>query len=161
MIEQGDSRVHYGFDKSVLEHRAKHDRLVDDLIRHGSRTVAVRVVVEGCQQFVDMLRDEGVLEAYAAVEKAIRLIASQSGAKAMDLSEAKGASCQDPNTRAMMIIRYIRWYEACEGKYYAPSMIRKMIVDGVSLNQLDAASKFRHGTSKKNVINCLNLWQHA
>lgn len=158
MIDEGDSRLHYGMNKDVLDHRTKHDRVADDLVRVGNRTVAIRCVVWPDAKLRDNLQEMLLWGPLEAIQKALEIRAGALMARARDYAEPRGTGVGGGYEPAKLMIRYDEWYDRCKIKHFAPLMVREMIVEGLSLRTLDARHHFMTGTARKNLINCLREW---
>lgn len=160
MINDGDSRLHYGMDAQVLKLRAAHENLMMETIKLGTRSINARVVVVPTRRVVAELEEHGLWGAYKSIYRAIKSQYGEVGVKSADPSRVGGGydSIEDI---ALRVTKYGIWVELCKRKYKSPMMVRNFIVDGWNFEQIEAAYKFRHGAAKKNLFECLALWSEV
>ena len=156
MINEGDSRLHMGMDSGVLQQRAKHDMLSIEEVRMGARKRPMRVVVVPSRRIVEHLEQDGLWGAYKSIARALEIETSGLGLKIQNMeSVGRGHGRSDDG---LLFMRYMRWVDLCRGRHYSPLMIRKMVLEGMTFEQLDKAFQFRNGTAKQNLWQCLPLW---
>lgn len=157
-MKDGDSRVQYGY--ANLKERAQHDMVVVENVRHGTRTIAARIVVATDRRIIQDLEEDGLWGAYKSISRAIGIITAGLGAKSFDPSRIRGNGSID-DEGALLVVRYTKWYDLCKQRYLAPLLVKKMIIDGISLNGLDKEYKFYKGSSKLKVWKCLEVWSEV
>lgn len=159
MIENGDSRLHHGMDNNILKQRARHDMLAIEEVRHGSRSIAARVVVVPARRIIEQLEQDGLWGAYKSIARALEIETSGLGLKVQNMeSVGRGHGRSDDGT---LYMKFIRWVDLCKVHHYSPLMIRKMVLEGMNFTELDKSFHFREGTAKKNLWNCLPLWDEV
>lgn len=154
-MKDGDSRVQYGY--ANLKERAQHDMVVVENVRMGTRTVAARIVVAPDRRVINDLEEDGLWGAYKSISRAIGIITAGLGAKSFDPSRIHGNSSIDDDG-ALLVVRYTKWYDLCNKRYLAPLLVKKMIIDGLSLAALDKEFQFRKGSCKEKVWQSLAVW---
>lgn len=157
-MKDGDSRVQYGY--ANLKERAQHDMVVVENVRHGTRTIAARVVVAPDRRLINNLEEDGLWGAYKSISRAIGIITAGLGAKSFDPSRIRGNGSID-DEGALLVVRYTKWYDLCNKRYLAPLLVKKMIIDGLSPNALDKQFSFYNGATKKKVWECLLIWDEV
>lgn len=145
--------MNHGYDSALLERRAAHDKTAFDNVRGKPKA---RVVVVPCRRVIENLEELGLWEAFAAIDKAISIITAGLGAQAMDLGRVRGTGGLDYG--ADLLEKYYLWVAVCKHRYFSPLMVRDMILDGLTFQQIDEKYHFRKGTASKNLVDCLKLW---
>lgn len=148
-----------GFDSAILKHRAKHDMLVIENVRCGTRTIAARVVIAPDRRVINDLEESGLWGAFKSISEAIKIRTQGLGARTFDPSRVSGQSSADDG--ADLLIRYDRWVLLCKSRYYSPMMVLDMVVDGLSFRAIDKKRHFLQGTAKKNMWKCLAVWDEV
>lgn len=160
MINEGDSRLHYGMNADVLAHRARHEALLMETIRLGTRSINARVVVVPTRRVVAELEEQGLWGAYKAIYRVLKSQYAEVGVRAFDPSRV-GGGISESDDLSDLVKTYGIWVEMCKRKHKSPLMVRNMIVDGWNFAEIEAKYKFMHGTAKKNLFECLALWSEA
>lgn len=151
-----DYSVQFGLSKEILEFRKQHDKTVDDLVRAGSRYVAIRIVVEADARFQRRLEEEGLWEAYQSIAAAVQIEAARLGAATMNLCHVRGG-CPDPESGIALLEHFGEWYASCKQKKLTPQIVIDCLA-GHSPYAQDKTRKFRNGTCMVALLDCLRLW---
>ena len=152
--------MEYGLSAEQLKNRSQHDKVDIEDVRDGSRKRAIRVVVTPDRRIIEKLADLGLWGAFESINKAVSVRTSGLGVKAMDLSAVRGGSGDNGiEYGAELLARYDEWIEKCKKKHFSPRMVLDMVIEGLSLRQIDKKYKFMSGTASKNLIRCLELWR--
>lgn len=149
-----------GLSNDVLKCRANHDMLAIEMNRLGNRTVFGRVVVSPDRRIIESLENDGLWGAYSQICAAINIITQGLGARSFDPSRTNGRSGNHDHG-ATLLIKYHDWYDVCNRRHLAPLLVRKMIVDGMSMNAIDKEYKFYKGASKIKIWKCLEAWSEV
>lgn len=147
-------------DVNVLKNRGNHDMLVVENVRLGARSVAMRVVVAPDRRVISALEESGLWGAYRAISEAIKIRTQGLGARTFDPSRVTGCSSGVDNG-AELLQKYDMWYRLCAQRHLAPILVRKMIIDGLSMNAIDKEFKFYKGATKIKIWECLKVWDEV
>lgn len=150
--------MYQGMSSEVIGHRSKHDMTMIENVRFGTRMVAARVVVVPDRRLIDDLEERGLWGAFKAIDKAVKIRTHGLGMPSFDLSAARGKGMGGVDNDGELLAHFDQWVMHCRQKHFSPLMVLDLIVDGLSLRQIDAKRKLASGTAKKNLINCLEIW---
>lgn len=151
--------MHMGMSSEVIAHRSKHEMTMVENVRMGSRMVAARVVVVPQRRIVVQLEKDGLWGAYKSIARALEIETSGLGVKIQNMeSTGRGYGRNDDGE---LFMKYIRWVDLCKRKHFSPLMIRKMVLEGMNFAELDKSFHFREGTARRNLWNCLPLWDEV
>ncbi len=145
----------HGYDYQILLKRNQHGGISEDRVRgnvvkryRASADVKLFKCMDGAQ--------EG---AFHEICKAYEMRTAGLGARISKYGdEIRATSGGDMEYGKELLLRYDAWHMACKKAYISALMAIDVIVFGMSLRDTDAKHKFMHGTAKKNLISCLNLW---
>jgi hypothetical protein len=157
MIEDGDSRLHFGFDNEILKQRSRHDVLVPIEVRIGinRRTIqtALRVASEAHLRMT--LQRECLEQQFDSVRKVMLAVAAGLMNKGSDYSEAKGHGYGSGDA---MLAHWIGWGVSIKRAQIDMGIIQDIVLLGKSARDVDRERQKRKGHAVENLIEGLRLW---
>lgn len=159
-MKDGDARLQHGMDSQLIAQRARHNPLVWENVRHGTRTIAARMVVHPDGKIREQMQNDGLWGAYESISKAIEMITAGLGAKTFDPSRAAGSTAGLDNG-ADLQRKYYAWYDLCKNRHLAPLLVKRMVIDGISFGNLEREYSFRRGSVKLKVWEALSVWSEV
>lgn len=162
MINDGDSRLHYGLDEDVSKHRSKHDTIIPVEVRVGvgQRTIQQSWRVASDWQLRDLLESHKLEEAFDQIYSAYNAVTGGLGVKAMDHSQPLTKVTGDGNGELMIskIARYIGWARSVQQSQLQHAQAVDIIIFGKQFRTVDRERRQRRGKARENLIECLKLW---
>lgn len=144
-----------GLDGELLKHRGKHDALGLDMVRHGSRTVAARVVVRSDRGLIRSLEERGLLRAFEKVAMAFSIRTAGLGMSAMDYARARGCG-GNLGYGADLLARYDEWMKNTGD---AGRLVISVIERGVTMRGIDRQNGWRNGRAMGMLVSALEMWR--
>lgn len=141
-----------------IKFRAQHEGgLTIDKVKAGIRgdTINLRLRNKRHAALEEILVEHGLLDTANELESGCMLNARGMGYTAMDVNKVRGSSTNASEYIAVLIQDYLDWDRQCKDRHYSPLMCRRVIIEGFTLAEVDDEFHFRHGTAKKNMVNCL------
>lgn len=123
----------------------------------GERTQKTRLRSRPDKRLMDMVENEGHMEAFEQIKAAYDLVTQEIRTSSMKFGNGGKALRPDDHGKALQVM-YRQWQEDCKRLYLSPMPALDVIAHGYSLNAADDKYRFRHGNAKKNLINCLEVW---
>lgn len=153
-------QVTYGLDSAVLSKRSQHDNISIETVRNGSKDIAVRLRVAGDAKIRNSLRADQE-RAYDNISHAFSMITAGLGLYGTDYSTQRGKSLLNGvGSGAEIMMKYWQWRDLCRSAHVSSRMAIDIIVFGKTLKQCDRDHKKGTGTAIKNLLKCLDLWEH-
>jgi hypothetical protein len=156
-MSEEDRTVQYGYGE--IHYRAQHgEGLSWETVQLGKRLVQLRLKDRRHAALDAILIEHGLLEAANALEQAQAGLCRGLGATVADVNRIRGNTTSAGDWLQALISDYLLWDRACKDKHHSPMMCREVIIEGYSLNQCDEKNRMQHGTAKKNMVACLEIF---
>lgn len=142
-----------------IKYRAQHgEGLALDKVRLGSKLVGLRLRDKRHAALEAILEEHGLVDTAAELEQGHRALVRGMGYTVQEVHRIRGASTNASEWLQALISDYLAWDSKCKEKYLSPIMCREVVIEGYSLNECDDRNKMRHGTAKKQMVDCLLLF---
>lgn len=155
-----DKSSQYGYGE--IKFRAQHGQgLSLDKVRVlGDKVTGLRLRDKYHEKMAEILEDAGIGDDALALAETYEKIASAVGVRISNPEAIRGGGYYRDLSDVSLdaLDKYSRWYAACKAKHLSPKMCFQVVVECWSFNQCDAEHKFREGTARKQVVECLKIW---
>src|SRR3990167_328997 len=146
------------YDNDLLKRRNSHDKLTIEMVRHGKRQRAARVVVSPDRRIVEALEKLGLWGAFEKIAMAVAIRTAGLGSPAYDMSRVRGCGF-NLEYGVELLMKYNRWAALCRERRYFIGIVFDMIIGGLSFRALDRKYRVRAGSARGGFFGALGLWR--